>query len=202
MNDYNYIFLYFTQLLEDHLVWLVRLWKSESSSKVRAKHMNSLNCFHQSSIHSLLVGFALIRNDGGFGSISCKELLFVGSCLTCEVSIVEGRNIYGWYIHRRRCSNHVRWTYTAKRYSIYLVRSRNEDKSRLKNLESYNALPTETSCKKNKNSSRCDWGSYLGWISLVLTWWKRALDVISGVVLSSANSRSGLLWSASSSYLL
>lgn len=202
MCYYNYNFLYFIQPLEDHLMWLVGLRKSETSCKVSTEHRNSLDSFHQGSIHSLLVSLALVRNDGSFGCISSKELLLIGPSLTCKISIVERRNIYGWYINRSGCGNNVGWTDTTKRYSVYLVRSRNEDKSRLKNLKSYNALSTETSCEKNENSSRCDGGTNLRRISLVLAWWKRALDVISRVVLPSANSSSGLFGSASSSYLL
>jgi len=182
---------------------LVIVLKGESSTQVCLKHGGSINNLQQSSINLLLVSLALIRNNSGLGSISCEKLLLIAGLYTCKVSIVDGGNINRSNIYAGGGSDNVSGAYTTKRNSIDLVRSRDENKSRLKYLKCYNTLSTEASSKKDENGSRCDGCAYLGSsVPLGLTVLKGSFDIVSRVVLSRCYRSSSLLGSGDSVYFL
>jgi len=169
--------------LELHVVGLVVVSQGEFSIEVSLEHWYGVNGLHQSSINSLLVSLALVRDDSGLRGISGEELLLLSRCSTSKVGIVEGRNINRGYINLGRGGDNVGWADTTERNTVNLVGSRNKDKSRFKNLKGDNALSTETSSEKDQDSSRCDRGTDLGWVLLALARRKRGLDIISRVVL-------------------
>ena len=201
-NCYKFC-LFYSHRLEDHVVGLVVVGEGEFGTQVCLKHGGSLNNLQQSSINFLLVSLALVRNNSSLGSISCEELLFVARLDACKVSIGDGGNINRSNIYAGGGSDNVSRAYTTKRNTVDLVRSRDEDKSRLEYLKSNNTLSTEASSKKDENGSRCDRCAYLGCgVSLSLTVLKGSLDIISRVVLSRCYRGSSLLGSSGSDYFL
>jgi hypothetical protein len=199
----QFVCLFYSVHLEEHLVWLVVVGKRKLSVQVCLEHRNSIDSLQQSSINSLLVSLAGVRNNSSLGSVSSEEILLVRRLGACKVCIGERGNINGRNVDGGAGSDNVSRTYTTKRNSVHLVRSRNEDESTLENLKGDNTLSTETSSEKDEDSSRCDGSTNLRCVvSSSLTRLKCNLDIISRVVLSSADRCSSLLGSSCSNYFL
>lgn len=195
--------LFYSPRLEDHVVGLVVVGEGKFRSQVCLEHGGSLNNLQQSSVNLLLVSLALVRNNSCLRSISCEELFLVAGLNACKVSIVDGGNINRSNVYAGGGGDNVSRAYTTKRDSVDLVRSRDENKSRLKYLKSNNTLSTEASSKKDEDGSRCDRCAYLGCsVPLSLTVLKGSLDIVSRIVLSGCYGGSSLLGSGGSDYFL
>ena len=182
---------------------LVVVGKRKLSVQVCLEHRNSINSLQQSSINSLLVSLTGVRNNSSLSSISSEEILLVRRLGTCKVCIGERGNINGRNVNRGAGSDNVSRAYTTKGNSVHLVRSRNEDESTLENLKGDNTLSTETSSKEDEDSSRGDGSTNLRCVvSGSLASLECNLDIISRVVLSSADRCSSLLGSSCSNYFL
>ena len=117
--------------LELHVMRTITSLEGESLVQVLLQHGNLLDALHQLSIHSLLVGLALLRNDGllfrhsteTYHILLGEELLgFLGRSL--EISIIYSlRNLNRGNVDLSRGGNHVALVHTTKRNLVDLVRS-------------------------------------------------------------------------------
>ena len=117
--------------LELHVMRTITSLEGESLVQVLLQHGNLLDALHQLSIHSLLVGLALLRNDGllfrhsteTYHILLGEELLgFLGRSL--EISIIYSlRNLNRGNVDLGGGGSHVALVHTTKRNLVDLVRS-------------------------------------------------------------------------------
>ena len=184
-------------------MWFITVGKRKLCVQVCLKHRNGVDGFKQSTVNSLLVCLTLVRNNCCLRCIASEKLLLIGRLGTCKVCIGECRDINRRNIYRCGGCDNICGTDTTKRDSVYLIRSRDEDKPRLENLQGNNTLSTEASCKKNEHSSRDNRCTDLGCVlPCCLTGFQRYLYIISRVVLSSTDWCGSLLRSGGSNNFL
>jgi len=118
--------------LELHHVRLVSPVQTELSIQISTEHGSGINGLEHGSVDLLLVGLALVRDDGGLGRVAGEELrlsLAGGRVGAGEVIVVDGRNIDLRDIDLSGGGNDVRLVDPAERDTVDLVGAGDEEET-------------------------------------------------------------------------
>jgi hypothetical protein len=143
--------------LKDHQMRLVCRSQRELCGKVSLQHRGGGDGLQKGIVNLLLVGLALVANNGSLGGISHEEFLLSFLLLifgSREVFIVNRSDINTLKGNLCRSGNHIRLVHTTERDTIDFVGTRHEKKPRFKGLQANNTLSTESASKENEDGSR------------------------------------------------
>lgn len=195
--------------LEDHLVRLVALSQTELGGEVSLHHGGGLDGLDDGGIDLLLVGLALVGDDGGLGGISLEEFfltLAVGGGGAGKVGIVEGGNVNAGNVNLGGGGDHVGLVDPTEGNAVDLVRASDEEEARLESLEADDALAAEATSEKDEDGAGGDGGADLGCLLVILAGGEGTLHIVGGVeaggLAGGGGSLLGLLGTSSSEYSL
>ena len=195
--------------LEDHLVRLVAISQTELGGEVSLHHGGGLDGLDDGGIDLLLVGLALVGDDGGLGGVALEEFLLtlaVGGGGAGKVGIVEGGNVDAGDIDLGGGGDHVGLVDPTEGDTVDLVRAGDEEEAGLERLEADDALAAEATSEKDEDGAGGDGGADLGCLLVILAGGEGTLDIVGGVeaggLAGGGGSLLGLLGTSSSEYSL
>lgn len=195
--------------LEDHLVRLVAVSQTELGGEVSLHHGGGLDGLDDGGIDLLLVGLALVGDDGGLGGIALEEFLLalaVGGGGAGKVGIVEGGNVDAGDVNLGGGGDHVGLVDPTEGDAVDLVRAGDEEEAGLESLEADDALAAEATSEKDEDGAGGDGGADLGCLLVILAGGEGTLHIVGGVeaggLAGGGGSLLGLLGTSSSEYSL
>lgn len=188
---------------------LVALSQTELGSEVSLHHGGGIDGLEDGGIDLLLVGLALVGNDGGLGGVALEEFLLalaVAAGGAGKVGIVEGGNVNAGDVDLGGGGDHVGLVDPTEGDAVDLVRAGDEEEAGLKGLEADDALSAEAASEKDEDGAGGDGGADLGCLLVILAGGEGTFHIVGGVeargLAGGGGSLLGLLGTSSSEYSL